>query len=128
MNTSLLNENYKHIRIWTVINNYDSFLLKWLLSLSATSKIIPITEMTSDFFFWKMHFELQLATVGKREAEFTHGVLNECNVYNTFFDPKCQFMFSVTNFFYQCYDNVKLFVRTSNVLSNNFFRCFLHKS
>lgn len=54
---------------------------------SRGSKITSITPLNGNFYDWKFHFQITTKT-SDQKVEKIHVVINECNVWKTFFDPK----------------------------------------
>ena len=52
------------------------------------SKIINIIPIDEKFYDWKNHFHIEIGTGDQNVTKKIHIVINECNVVNTFFDPK----------------------------------------
>lgn len=60
------------------------------LMIPSASKITQIEPMDGDFYDWKDHFQVTIQVSPNVSVKTIHVVLNECNVFNTFFDPKIQ--------------------------------------
>ena len=95
--TSLLNEDltsssliikYKWFQTFKISDDafcsyeYDDF------NISTKCKIVKIETIEQKYYDWKHHFQFSITKGNNSNISSIHVVLNECNVFRSFFDPK----------------------------------------